>query len=114
MKNSGDGPMNRKKNDDKGPPRGRMRRRGNKRVSVNGSVWGTTDDTSPRAIPRKTERRRRKSMNQHSAEINDVTTLMRFVTNNCSERVTLLEIAMKPSEVCYRSHNSLSHKLVVT
>ena len=42
-------------------------------------------------------------------EIIKLSNLMHFISNNCEERVTLLQIAMTPSEVCYRSHDSLSH-----
>ena len=115
--------INCQKNDEKNPPRARRRRkrRDSLRVLAQSSVRGTTDEmsldmagvTSTCASPDQ-ERKRRKSIVQN----HEITNLMRFVTNNSSERITLLQIAMKPSEVCYRpgyrSHNSLSHKLVVT
>ena len=42
-------------------------------------------------------------------EIIKLSNLMHFISNNCEERVTLLQIAMTPSEVCHRVHNSVSH-----
>ena len=105
-----DDAINCQKHDERDPPRIRRRtRRGSLRVAVNGSVWGITDDTASVASP-DTERKRRKSIVRNQK----VKNLMRFVTNNCSERVALLQIATTPSEVCYRSHNSLSHKLAGT
>ena len=118
LRTSGDDPINCQKNDDKDPPRARRRRRGNIRVSANGSVWGINLPASPRASPRDKARQRRRSIirtpkGMSGEEIHTLTNLMRFITSNGSERVTLLQIAMAPSEVCYRSHNSLSHKHVV-
>ena len=112
MRTSGDSdPINCQKNDDKDPPRvRRRRRRGNIRVSTNGSVWGVKDlRASPRASPRDKARNRRRSWGISNDEIQNLTNLMRFITSNHAERVTLLQIAMAPSEVCCRSHNSLSH-----
>ena len=121
VRTRGDGPINCQKNDDKDPPRGSSRRRrGNIRVSANGSVWGIGIKlpASPRASPRDRGRNRRRSIirtpkGMSNDEIHNLTNLMRFVTSHCSERVTLLQIAMTPFEVCYRSHNILSHKPVV-
>ena len=111
---TGDNPINCQKNADKDPPRARRRRRGSLRVSANDSVWGIKLPPSPRANPRDNERKRRRSIKRtpkamSSDEIYKLTNLMRFITNNRAERVTLLQIAMAPSQVCYRSHNSLSH-----
>ena len=112
VQTSGDRPINRQKTDEKDPSSGRMKRRRNSpRVSAYGSVWGTTDDmagvaspsASPHTSPRDNERKRRENILRNQND--EVTNLMRFVTNNCSERVTLLQIAMTPSQVCYRSHN---------
>ena len=108
-------PINCQKNDDKDPPRGSSRRRGNIRVSANDSVWGVKNlRASPRASPRDRVRNRRRSIirspkGMSGEEIHKLTNLMRFISNNRAERVTLLQIAMAPSQVCYRSHNSLSH-----
>ena len=57
-------------------------------------------------IPRGGIRRRRRqsSSDMTSDEINSLTSLMHFVSNHHSERVNLLQIAMAPFEVCYRSH----------
>ena len=100
VRTRGDGPINCQKNDDKDPPRGSSRRRGNIRASTNGSVWGVKD---LRASPRDKARNRRirtpKGMSND--EIHELTNLMCFVTNNRAERVTLLQIAMTPSQVCY-------------
>ena len=113
VRTSDDDPINCQKNDDKDPPRGSSRRRGNIRASTNGSVWGVKD---LRASPRDKARNRRirtpKGMSND--EIHELTNLMCFVTNNRAERVTLLQIATTPSQVCYRSHNSFSHKLAGT
>ena len=48
--------------------------------------------------------RRQSSSDMTSDEINSLTSLMHFVSNHHSERVNLLQIAMAPFEVCYRSH----------
>ena len=116
VRTSGDDTINCQKNDDKDPPRGSRRRRGNIRVSANGSVWGSRNNlrASPRASPTDKARRRRRSiirtpMGMSGEEIHKLTNLMRFITSNHAERITLLQIVMTPSEVCYRLHNSLSH-----
>ena len=126
---TGDNPINCQKNADKDPPRARRRRRGNIRISSHGSVWGmTTAMISPRISPSQSPgesspgpdvilpgmRNRRRSISRtpramSGEEIHKLTNLMRFITNNHSERVTLLQIAMTPFEVCYRSHNSLAN-----
>ena len=120
VRTRGDGPINCQKNDDNNPPRGSSRRRrGNIRVSANGSVWGIKDlRASPRASPRDRVRNRRRSIIRNpkgmsGEEIHKLTNLMRFISNNRAERVTLLQIAMAASEVCHRSHISLSHNTLV-
>ena len=112
-------PINCQKNDGKDPPRGRRRRRGSIRISSHGSVRGMAtamaSATSP-AITLKPSlkpgmRKRRKSTDRGgmstALDMQNLTTLMGFMANNRAERVTLLQIAMTPFEVCYRSHNSL-------
>ena len=122
---TGDDPIDCQKNADKDPPRPRRRRRGNIRISSHGSVWGMTTamisprqpqaDQSPGAGPDVIlpgMRKRRKSIirtpRMSGEEIHKLTNLMRFITNNRSERVTLLQIAMTPFEVCYCSHNHIT------
>ena len=119
VRTSGDDTFNCQKNDDKDPPTGSRRRRGNIRVSANDSIWGINLPASLRASPRDKARKRRRSIvrtpkGMSGDEIQQLANLMRFITNNRAERVTLLQIAMTPFEVCDRSHNSLSHNHVVT
>ena len=102
MRTSGDDTINCQKHDDKDPPRARRRRRGNIRVSANGSVWGIINDL--RASAGDNERKRRGSIirtprRMSSEEINQLTNLMRFITSNHAERITLLQIVMTPFEV---------------
>ena len=83
------------------------------RVMANGSVWGLTDNTdnltgflagvkSPRSSPDKERKRKRNIARNKDVMDSAMENLVRFISNNSSDRVNLLQIAMAPSEVCYR------------